>query len=263
MRKNHLFLLLAILAVLAGVAGPQASAQSGGGGESDLDTARDTLAKWVETQQIISKEKRDWLVAKEVLDQRIALLKSEIGALEQKVGETRASIRETDERRRDIISESEEFRAASAALADRIGPLEARTRVLVKRLPEPIQQRVAPLAQRIPGEGAATELSLAQRFQNVIGVLNELNKFNQDIHLTSELRELADGRTAEVKALYIGIGQGYYVTSTGDAAGVGRPGPDGWSWSPANELAPEITRAIGVVENTVVPAYVPLPVSVE
>ncbi|NJN63651.1 MAG: DUF3450 domain-containing protein [Acidobacteria bacterium] len=255
---------LPVLALLAALAtGTFAIAQSPSGDKPALGEARDTLARWVETQQIISKEKRDWFVAKEVLEQRIALLKSEIGSLEAKVAETRGGLRETDERRREIVSQAESFRAASAALVDRIGPMEARTRALVKRLPEPIQQRVGPLAQRIPAEGTTTDLSLSTRFQNVIGVLNELNKFNQDIHVTSELRELADGRTAEVKALYIGLGQGYYVTSTGDAAGVGRAGPDGWTWNPANELAPEIARAIGVLENTQVPAYVPLPVSVE
>ena len=71
------------------------------------------------------------------------------------------------------------------------------------------------------------------------------------------------GSTAEVKALYIGLGQAYYVTPTGDAAGVGQPTPDGWKWTPANDLAPEISRAIAILQNEEVPAFVPLPVTIE
>ena len=37
--------------------------------------------------------------------------------------------------------------------------------------------------------------------------------------------------------MYIGLGQGYYVTSGGEMAGVGRATPDGWQWTAANDMA--------------------------
>jgi hypothetical protein len=93
-----------------------------------------------------------------------------------------------------------------------------------------------------------------------VGVLNEVNKFNRDVTVTSELRPLPDGRTVEVQALYVGLGQGYYVSPDGKSAGYGRPGEDGWEWVAEDALASEVARAIKILQNEDVPAFVPLPV---
>jgi hypothetical protein len=121
---------------------------------------------------------------------------------------------------------------------------------------------VAPLSQRMPDDPANTEVSLSERFQNVIGILNEVNKFNRDITVTNELRELPGGSMAEVTVVYLGLGQAYYVTSGGDGAGVGRPAADGWEWTAANHLAPEIFRTVEILKNAQPPAFVPLPVEI-
>ena len=68
--------------------------------------------------------------------------------------------------------------------------------------------------------------------------------------------------TAEVRALYIGLGQGYYVTVSGEAAGIGYPTPEGWRWTPQDGLADEISRAIAILQSEDVPAYVPLSVEI-
>jgi hypothetical protein len=143
-----------------------------------------------------------------------------------------------------------------------VGTLERKTLILTETLPGPIRERVKPLSQRIPADPAATELSLSQRFQNVIGILNEVNKFNSDITVTSEVLTLSDGTTAEVKALYVGLGQAYYVAASGNAAGVGHPTESGWEWTSADHLAPEVGRAVAILENAQVPAFVPLPVEI-
>jgi hypothetical protein len=230
-------------------------------GES-LDSTRATLAKWMETQQIISEEKRDWQVGKELLQQRIDLIQSEITELEGKIAASRESLGEAGQKRQEVIAENRSLKAAGERLVESIDVLETKTRILLKRLPEPISQRVAPLSQRIPADPVKTQLSMGERFQNVIGVLNEVNKFNRDITVTSEIRALPDGTTAEVKALYIGLGQAYYVSNQGDSAGVGLPGEEGWQWIEASDLADEITRAIAILQNQSVPAYVPLRVSI-
>jgi hypothetical protein len=228
-----------------------------------LDDTRSTLALWVETQQVISKEKEDWQVGGELLQQRIDLIQGEINALEQKITETRLSITEADEKRRALVDENDAYKQASSTLDGAIVILETKTRQLLGTLPEPIVERITPLARRLPADSARTEQSLSERFQNVIGILNEVNKFNGEITVASEVRAMPDGSTAEVRALYIGVSLGYYVTSNGDAAGVGEPSAEGWQWRPADELAGEISRAIAILNNEDVPAYVPLPARVQ
>ena len=252
--------LVVVAAVVLAVG--SVSAQSGRAEGEVLDSTRSTVAKWVETQQIISKEKKDWQLGKEVLLQRIALIENEIKSLEEKTAETRKAIGEADVTRSELASRNEQLKTAAASLYDRIGPLEQKTRGLLATLPEPLQERVAPLSQRMPDDPANTEVSLSERFQNVIGILNEVNKFNRDITVTNELRELPGGSMAEVTVVYVGLGQAYYVTSGGDGAGVGRPAAEGWEWTAANHLAPEISRTVEILKNAQPPAFVPLPVEI-
>jgi hypothetical protein len=105
--------------------------------------------------------------------------------------------------------------------------------------------------------------TVAERYQSVIGILNEVNKFNGEITVRSEMRALPDGTTAEVTAVYLGIGQGFYVTGGGKIAGVGLPTKEGWSWTPANEAALEIAKAVAILKDERVAEFVRLPVRIE
>jgi hypothetical protein len=256
--KRTLF-ALTFSALFVGISAPLLGAEGG----EDLESVRATLAKWMETQQIISKEERDWQVGKEVLQQRIDLIRGEISTLDARIEQTRKSISEADGKRGEMIRENEALKAASASLRAAIGALERRTLSMLGSVPDPVRERVKPLSQRIPSDPANTTLSLSERFQNVIGILNELNKFSQEITITSEIRTLSGGDRAEVKALYLGLAQAYYVTPRGDRAGIGRSTAEGWSWTESDHLADEIARAIAIVQNEEVPAYVPLPVTIE
>ena len=98
---------------------------------------------------------------------------------------------------------------------------------------------------------------------NVIGILNELNKFNYEITVTSEVQKLNSGESIEVTAMYLGLGQGYYVNANGTIAGVGSPSAEGWSWESADEAAAEIKDAISILKNEKIASFIPLPVKVK
>jgi hypothetical protein len=232
--------------------------------EATPEAARSAVVKWVETQQVIAREKRDWEQAKDLLEQRIALLEQEAGGLEAKAVRAREEQADTQRKRAEMIAEDRAFAAAASGVAGSIDDLEAKTRRLLGYLPDPIRERIRPLSQRLPdGPAAAGRLSLGQRYQNVIGILNEVNKFNNDVTVTREMRSLPDGTIAEVQALYLGLGAAYYVGTGGTSAGVGRPTAEGWQWTAANDLAPQIARAIAILSNEQAPAYVPLPVEIQ
>jgi predicted nucleic acid-binding Zn-ribbon protein len=227
------------------------------------DTVRATLSKWVETQQLISKEKKDWQLGREILQERVELTGKEIAQLREKIQQAGASVTDADKKRAELISQNDALKQASASLTDAIAGLEGKIHTLLKTLPEPLRDRIKPLTQRIPTNPAETKQSLSERYQNVIGTLNEINKFNRDITVVSEVRSLPGGATMEVQALYIGLGQAYYVSPKGDLAGTGHPTADGWKWEAANDLAPRIAHAIAILKNEKVAAYISLPVSIQ
>jgi Protein of unknown function (DUF3450) len=228
-----------------------------------LELARTALERWVETRRVISKEKRDWAEGRELLEARIDLVQHEIETRRGQIAEARKSIGEADGKLAELVAENERLKQASASLEGVIGALEARTRELLARLPDPIRERVKPLSQSLPADPADTKLSLSERFQSVVGILNEVNKFDREMTTTSEVRTLADGTTAEVTAVYVGIGQGYYVTASGDAAGVGTAGPGGWTWTPDDAAAPQIAEAVAILKGEQPAHFVRLPVKVE
>lgn len=229
----------------------------------NIDNVRTTLEKWIETRRLISKEKQDWALGREMLNEQIGLVQREITSLGEKITQAKESITDADTKRAELEAENNKFKNASDTLKSIVDELEARTIALNKRLPDPIRERIKPLSQRLPQDPNETKLSLAQRFQNLIGILNEVNKFNREIIVTSEVRTLTDGNVAEVTAIYIGLGQAYYIGAKGTVAGIGRPSEDGWNWEPANEAAAKIADTVAILKNEKVAGFIPLPVKVQ
>jgi len=228
-----------------------------------VEETRTVLEKWIETRRVISREKRDWALGKELLTERIDLVRREIKTLRARIDEAQESITETEGRQTDLQGEKEKLKAAAKTLQGTVETMESRTLQLLKRLPEPLRERVQPLSQRIPRPGKESLISLGERFQNVVGILNEINKFNGEITVATEVRDLGRGRTAQVTTLYIGIGQAYYASMKGDAAGVGRPTEEGWAWIRMNGAAPLIQEAIAVYKNEKPATFVGLPVQIK
>lgn len=229
---------------------------------ASLDETRLTMGKWIETQQIISKERKDWQQGKEILDGRLDLVKKEIASLEEKITQAEASVAETDRKRNELMAENDLLKAAGTQLTDAVTRMEGEVRRMYMSLPDPIKTKLEPLHQRIPEDPAKTRVSIAERFQNVLGILNEVNKANNEITVGYEVHNLADGRPSEVQSMYVGLAQAYYVSAKGEG-GIGRPGADGWKWESSNTVAPHVLMALEVLQGKQSPAFVPLPVTIQ
>jgi hypothetical protein len=230
--------------------------------DNELELTKETLSKWVETRKLVSEEKEKWELEREVLGDRIDLVRSERDTLNSKIHETQSLITDADKKREDLVKESDSLKNASATLVNRIFTLERNVLKLLPSLPQPVQDRMKPLSQRIP-KSQETDLSLSERYQNVIGIINELNKGANEIAVVSEVRDLPDGSTAEVQTLYLGFGRAYYCTNKGDVAGVGYPAADGWKWEPNNPIAKQVADSIAILKNEKTAEFISLPISVD
>lgn len=228
-----------------------------------LDATRTTIEKWVETRRIISKEQRDWQLGRELLEQRVAVVTKEIEDLRGRIADAKANAGATAEKEAAARAERDRLQEATAGLAAVVEGLEQRTRDLLVQVPPPVRERVAALSQRLPVAGATTKAALGDRFQNVIGILNEVNKMAGELSVATEVRTLPDGTSAEVTTLYVGLGQGYYVNAKGDVAGIGVAGAEGWAWTATNDAAPAIRQVIGIYRGEQVARFVPLPVRIQ
>jgi hypothetical protein len=228
-----------------------------------LEQARLTLGKWIETQQIISRERNDWSQAKEILQGRVDLIGREVGVLTERIAQTQSAITESDQERATLTHRLDALKNTSGELDSAVAALEERIRTLLTKLPDPLAAKLLPLVERMPVGEAVSRISTAERFQNVLGILNELNRANSEITVSYEVRKLDDGSSTEVQVIYIGLAQGYYLSPRGDA-GVGRPGADGgWVWTADTSIADEILLAIEVIQGKHPPTFVPLPLSIQ
>ena len=230
---------------------------------ADITNTKAVLEKWVETRRIISQEKRDMMLAQEMLNERIALVQREIESLHGKIKEAQANIDQADKKRADMIEENEKLKTTSQFLTGVAVSLESSTKQLLERLPDAVSERVKPLSQRLPKDSAKTELSVSERFQNVVGILNEVDKFNREISVTSEVRTLSDNSSVEVAVIYFGIGRAYYTNAKGDIAGTGAAGDNDWVWKPENGIGLSITEAIAILKNEKAASFVQLPVEIK
>lgn len=228
---------------------------------SSLDQARLTLGKWIETQQIISKERNDWAQGKEILQGRIELVGKEVSVLKERITQSEAAVAESDKKKQELTAQNDALKATAAQLNDAVAGMEGQIRKLARQMPEPIATKLQPLLQRMPAEGAPSRVSTAERFQNVLGILNELNRANSEITVAYEIRTLADGTSSEVQVIYVGLAQAYYISPRGEA-GIGRPSEDGWRWAPAPEAAASILLALEIIQGKHSPSFVPVPIDI-
>lgn len=239
-----------------------AAAPASGKAAPTLDETRLTLSKWIETQQIISKERNDWQQGKEILQGRIDLVGKEVSQLKDRIAQSEAAVVESQKKRDDLTAQNAQLKEVGAQLATTVTQMEAQVQKLAKLAPEGVATKLLPLLQRIPADANTTRVSVAERFQNVLGILNELNKANSEITIAYEIRQLADGSSSEVQVIYVGLAQAYYLSPRGEA-GIGKPTENGWVWRPATDQAGAIFTALEIIQGKHPPEFVGLPISIQ
>lgn len=229
-----------------------------------MDQARSLLQKWAETQRLISSEREEWEQGKSVLQSRIQLLQLSIDENDKKIKEAREKLAEAKKEAAKVEEEKKQVKEASDALLAAAPQLETGVRDLCARVPAAVLEKVKVLLDRVPKEGADVKnITAAERMQNVLGILNELNKANTEIASMPEIHDIGGGRKAEVNAVYLGLGQGYYVNAAGDMGGHGTPGAGGWKWTSDPAIAKKLLEVIDVKKKTVAPKLVDLPATIE
>ncbi|MEX2380748.1 MAG: DUF3450 family protein [Opitutales bacterium] len=245
------FLYLFFAATLSGAASERASPEA----------ARQTLAEWVQTQQVLSEEKTRWREEQQVLTQSIALLEKESDLLTARLSDLDAAGNETARERNELGEENEALLSASAEAEAFVAGLENEIRALQFLFPPPLQEQTAPLFSRLERAKRGSG-ELGQRLQSVLGILGAVNRFQQNVTLSREVRKLDDGSRREVQTMYMGLAQAYFVDESGRVAGTGRPAGSGWEWHRDDSIAAAVNRAVAILRNERAASFVNLPVEV-
>ena len=230
--------------------------------ETPLEDTRSSLEKWLETRQLISKTRSDWQSDKEIMEQTVALYERELKAIDEQMSKVSTNNTQVDKERAEAEALQKTSNEALAAAKQFATGLAARIQKLVPQLPAPLQDILKKDLARLPADPASTKMLAAERVQILVGLLNEIDKFNNALNVFSERRKNAQGEEVAVETVYVGLGAAYFVNDSGDFAGLGTPGAKGWEWTLKPELAPTVKAVVKIYRNERTAQFVTLPVAI-
>lgn len=224
---------------------------------------RSLVGEWVATENAISREQIEWEEEKTLLRDLVAVAGDRVHRLEAALAETDESVSTGDRERATLLERGDELTASARRIQEFVTEIEGRLRALKPRLPEPLQEELAPLYGRLPKNPAQTSVSLGERMQTAVGFLNKIRQFNGRITVSESVGELPGRNTrGSMQTLWIGLAQAYYLVP-GDA-GFGTADNDGWAWHSRPELAGSIREAIALAEGAGgEPGWIDLPVQLK
>ena len=234
-------------------------------GAEVLTKARTTLQKWVETRQIIAQEKTTWLADEKTLFDNIEFIKIEIKNLEEAITVANTDIGTQDNTQKELQEDIQANEEAIAVIETAVPSFERKILELATIFPAVFLEKVSTQLRRIPDPDSGRDLNVTveDRIQNVISILKNIEYFNGVVTLSSELRE-SDGEISEVKTIYVGFGQAYFVDENLTTAGYGYPViGKGWEWVEMPEIAEAVSKAVLVADNRLPAEFVNVPVAIQ
>ena len=231
-------------------------------GDTPLTEARSNLEKWVETRQLISRTRSDWQSDKEMLEQTCQLLERELKALDEQFTKLGTNSVQVEKERLQAEATLKTSEATLDGATQFAAGFEGQILKLVPQLPAPLQDILKPLLSRLPSDAANTKMAPTERMQVIVGILNELDKFNSAVSVFSEKRKDDKGEELAVDTVYVGLGAAYFVSDSGNFAGTGTAGPKGWEWTPAPEIAPAVKEVVRIYRNERPARFIALPAAI-
>ncbi len=216
-----------------------------------------TLKQWVETKQLISRERAAWAVEKETLSDLNEIRKREIGQLDEFTKAAATRITEIDEKRKKITEEELGLEKWRKDLGAAVNSLEDQLRPLIILFPIPLRSKVEEAILRI--ETPDPKRPLQHRSRDLLLVMQAYLNFRNSVTLDKDIRHI-DGEEREVDVLYLGMTQAWYVDQTGSYSGYGVPSSKGWVWTEEPILAASVAEAIAIQTRRATPAFVRLPI---
>jgi septal ring factor EnvC (AmiA/AmiB activator) len=232
------------------------------GAETPLAEARATLEKWVETRQLISKTRTDWQSDKEMLEQTISVMERELKTVDEQMSKQGTNSVQVDKERTQAEAQLKAANDSLAGAKNFAADFEVKLRQFAPRLPAPLHDIIKPLLARMPADSTNTKMLPPERMQVIVGVLNEIDKFNNAVAIFSEKQKTQSGEEVAVEAVYVGLGAAYFVNDAGTFAGTGTAGPHGWDWTIQPEIASSVREVIQIYRSERPARFISLPAAI-
>ena len=237
-------------------------AQKGADCQQPLPTTKtleELVSQWVDLRQQISLEQQSWKEQKGYLEREHELLRKEKQLLEREIAEKGKLQSLQEAQRAELIQKKTTFQKALDSSLPPLAAAEASLKQWRSWIPPSLSSPSEKLFDKLEN---TSKQSVSQRLQLVLSLYGEIERLQYAVHVVKEILQTDFGQEQEFDVIYLGLAQGYCVSSDGKLAGIGRPTKNGsgWSWHP--EIAKEVRRGINFYKHEKIADFVILPLRV-
>ena len=189
---------------------------------------------WLTTEQSTNKLMSDWMLEKQLLKQRISILKQQNKQLSITVNETNNDADELTLRRQTLLSEQQQV---EKLLADYRQVLPNFTHAMQSKAassPPHLQQKMRDTLTNI-----TADKSLSAKYQVLVDSLKQWYKNDQLLQVKQGMIMLADEQLM-TEQLFLGNDQAWFSTSDNSRVGIGYAAESGWIWQELTSMEVEL-----------------------
>lgn len=225
----------------------------------DPTVTRELIRQWVLAERLISEEKTTWQVEKQRMQDLLDLYQKELSLLNEEVSQAGTAAESVSQKKQTYQQDLDQYRDAQQLLSSTLAKLLPRVRVLIPRLPKPLQDDASADIEVLLDPKAMD--NPRDVLKSLLAVFAASGRFNRSVTVVEETRVLSGGKKMTVDVLYLGLARAYYASGAGETAGVGVPGDKEWSWQEKPDIADDIRRVLAVYRKEGQPQLIKLPVS--
>ncbi|MEM8984100.1 MAG: DUF3450 family protein [Pseudomonadota bacterium] len=220
------------------------------------------VRQWNSLERQSSTLAAGWREREPLLRLQLELLEQERKSLQEFIDSRRTASDEVDQRRIELAAEQVTFEANQSSLDEALLTAETSLQATLPRMPPPLQQM---WRDELAIAASRDSASASERLQTIVSLLSAAVEFDRRVTVHRTTMPNADGRPVEVRQLYLGLAQGWYLSADRALVGTGSAADDQWRWAaaqpPTTPLADELAAAFDMLDNPALAAPVALPVS--
>ncbi|MCD6218885.1 DUF3450 family protein, partial [Candidatus Calescamantes bacterium] len=221
--------------------------------EPSVETLENLIFQWVKLRKEITLEKERWREQKINLKREKELLLKEKKVLTEEIVKLKKEKERREKERKDLVQKKEDL---EKQIEDCLPSLKEAEKFLKR------WQAVLPpflltsLRKPLLQISSPEEENFSRRLQTVLTILGEIERISSGIHYGKQILITPDNKKREMEVIYLGLSQGFAVSSDDKLGGVGRIKDGKWVWEWEEGLAPRIREAIKYYEKEKLPHLV-------
>lgn len=227
---------------------------------SEVAETRANTLEALQLRETLAREQRAWREQQDLMEGQLRLDQQALAQLERELAQVEPQLAA-------LLSESSrlsgELEASTAVITFWRGKLEIlkrRLAVIVSRFPPQLKNRLSGKLRDAESIKYSEDTSRMKRaFDLCLEVISEANEFHREVHLLTELHELADGKQGEFSVVYLGLSGGYYFSEKSQSAGMIQWSGDAWKWKEDVSLLDDLLIMKAVLQGEETPRFMKLP----